>query len=256
MSIKDITKKILENAIMSNVTSGKYKSINEVRIKNPNLDTFCFNHKLDSISHSFSRHFTNKDYVDLLNDLENKIAFIENNGQLLETNIDGQVFLEKKDKDNQETLVGVDEVTNTNNPQNLFKSEKMYEKRVANFIEIADINPSEMNLNQEQIIIYNAIMHEPDSSKYEIYFDEKGNMTNIVRDNQSNYYTIEINDDNIEFVEHSTSNKGKQNTNQKVKTLTNGHNISDGFANILIFSFIIGSFFGIVFLAIYTKFIH
>lgn len=70
----------------------------------------------------------------------------------------------------------------------------------------------------------------------------------------SNYDTADNMNSKSEELSNSNSMQGP--TNAKVKTLSNNHNISTAFTNTLILSFIIGSFFGIVFLAIYTKIMH
>ena len=91
--------------------------------------------------------------------------------------------------------------------------------------------------------------------------NEYGNMTNTLQvtgDSGNSYYTVDEVNGSKDLVGHEaneTKSTGEK-SNVKVKTLSNGHNISGAFANTLILSFIIGSFFGIVFLAIYIKVMH
>lgn len=237
-------KELITNKINKLLKEGTYKDINDIRKRNPSLQEFCFNNKFNQITYSFSSQFTNDDYIELLKELDldlEKNRSQEN--QLQETEIDGNVFVDLNNREKNKTLVGVDEVNKQDSDRETFKQEAT-EKKEANFQ-------------------YDAIEKDKVENT-QVYFDEFGNMTNIVKDsdnstnNSNNYYKVDNINGDKELIgqESNNSNTMQSKAKAKVKTLSNGHNISAAFTNTLILSFIIGSFFGIVFLAIYTKVMH
>lgn len=261
LTVKEANQKLIESAINKLISTGTYRDIDDIMKKNPSLEEFCFNNKLNFIVHSFSTQFTNKDYIELLKQMKlNMKKQTINQEQIKETNIGNQVFVDFNNGDENKTLVGIESVNNQGNSQNTFEHEMKYEKREADFRKLAEIDPSK--LNSEQLLVYQTVLQEPENDKYQIYFDENGQMTNTVVDENKNYFSVEIIDGKPQFTnQNSSKEQSNQNTQslakQKVLTLNNGHhNISAAFANTLILSFIIGSFFGIIFLAIYTKIMH
>ena len=80
----------------------------------------------------------------------------------------------------------------------------------------------------------------------------------MTNDSGNSYYTVDEINGSKDLVGHEASETKSTGTNAKVKvkTKTGIPNISSAFANTLILSFIIGSFFGIIFLAIYIKVMH
>ena len=245
LTVKEANQKLIESTINKLISTGTYRDIDDIMKRNPSLEEFCFNNKLNFIVHSFSTQFTNKDYIELLKQMKlNMKKQTINQEQIKETNIGNQVFVD----------------FNNGDENNTFEHEMKYEKRAADFRKLAEIDPSK--LNSEQLLVYQTVLQEPENDKYQIYFDENGQMTNTVVDENNNYFTVEIIDGKPQFTnQNSSKEQSNQNTQslakQKVLTLNNGHHkISAAFANTLILSFIIGSFFGIIFLAIYTKIMH
>lgn len=261
LTVKEANQKLIESTINKLISTGTYRDIDDIMKRNPSLEEFCFNNKLNFIVHSFSTQFTNKDYIELLKQMKlNMKKQTINQEQIKETNIGNQVFVDFNNGDENKTLVGIESVNNQGNSQNTFEHEMKYEKRAADFRKLAEIDPSK--LNSEQLLVYQTVLQEPENDKYQIYFDENGQMTNTVVDENKNYFTVEIIDGKPQFTnQNSSKEQSNQNTQslakQKVLTLNNEHHkISAAFANTLILSFIIGSFFGIIFLAIYTKIMH
>lgn len=261
LTVKEANQKLIESTINKLISAGTYKDIDDIIKRNPSLEEFCFNNKMNFIVHSFSTQFTNKDYIELLKQMKlNMKNQTINQEQIKETNIGDQVFVDFNNGEDNKTLVGIESVNNQGNSQDTFEHEMKYEKREADFRKLAEIDPSK--LNSQQLLVYQTVLQEPENDKYQIYFDENGSMTNTIVDENKNYFTVEIIDGKPQFTNQNSSNeKSNENTQsiakQKVLSLNNGHhNISAAFANTLILSFIIGSFFGIVFLAIYTKIMH
>ena len=260
-SKKQITKKI--NELLQN---GSYKDINTIRSKWPKLENFCIENNLGSIFSrpAFSSQFTNDDYLSLLKQLEDEMKMNKNNdNKIVETNIDSKVFVDYNNGEQHQTLVGVDSVNNQDNNESTYEHEKKYEKNTLNTEKISDVNTNE--LNSEQLETYNIALDNAISTdnveNTNVIKDEYGNMTNTVQVNENgvnSYYTVDDVNGSKDLVGHdaSKSKNTSEKSNVKVKTLSNGHNISGAFTNTLILSFIIGSFFGIIFLAIYIKVMH
>ncbi len=252
-TVKEINKNMIIKEINKSLNSGKYRDLNDILRQNPTLDQFYLNHKLNYLMHSFQSQFTNEDYIALIKNFNKENTLNNNTDEIKVTNVksdDVNINFVDNTKTG-ETLEGVDDELALNSyNQDAFTHEKNYEKKESTFKKISEIDTN--RLTKEQLNIYSAILGEPDPSIYEINFDELGNMTNIIRDNNLNYYTVEIKDGIVNFINHS--NNQKKETQNKVKVLTKKqNNKSAAFVNTLILSFIIGSFFGVVFLAIYSK---
>lgn len=260
LTVKETNKLLVEKKIKELIKIGIYKDINDIKRRNPSLEEFCFNNKLNFIIHSFSTQFTNNDYIALLNNMnENFKNYGQNENDLKQTNINGQVFIDKKQNINDSpALVGIDTIDKIDNANYSYDLEKKFEKKEATFKKLNEIDY--INLNKDQMLIYTTVLNDNEANKYSIFVDENGNLTNIVKDNNNNYFTIEIIDGKPTFVNQNQIskeyNKSISKEKQNVLTLSNKHNISAAFTNTLILSFIIGSFFGIIFLAIYTKLMH
>ena len=264
LTVKETNQKLVKDTIDKLIKSGTYKDISEIRKRNPSLQEFCFNNKLSFIMYSFSSQFTNEDYLTLLNQLEKEMQMNKDNeNKIVETNINGNVFVDYNNDNENKTLVGVEEVNKQDTDSATYEQEQKFEKREANFQNISDIDTSKLNNEQLQDFSVIAANAEAIDNKEntEVYFDENGSMTNTVainQDGERSYYTVDDVGGDKGLINHETnqSKSTNQQTKAKVKTLSNGHNISAAFTNTLILSFIIGSFFGIVFLAIYTKIMH
>ena len=217
MTVKETNKKLVQDTIDKLIKSGAYKDIADIKRRNPSLQDFCFNNKLNFIMYSFSSQFTNDDYLNLLKQLEEEMKKNnDNENKIVETKVDDKMFVDYNNGEQLETLVGVESV-----------------------------NKEDTDAKENT----------------QVYFDEYGNMTNTVQvtnDNGNSYYTVDEVNGSKDLVGHEASEtkSAGEKSNVKVKTLSNGHNISGAFTNTLILSFIIGSFFGIVFLAIYIKVMH
>ena len=263
LTVKETNQKLVKDTIDKLIKSGTYKDISEIRKRNPSLQEFCFNNKLSFIMYSFSSQFTNEDYLTLLNQLEKEMQMNKDNeNKIVETNINGNVFVDYNNSNENKTLVGVEEVNKQDTDSATYEQEQKFEKREANFQNISDIDTSKLNNEQLQDLSVIATNAEATDNKEntEVYFDENGSMTNTVainQDGERSYYTVDEINGSKDLVGHEASkaNSAPQKSNVKVKTLSNGHK-SAAFTNTLILSFIIGSFFGIVFLAIYTKIMH
>ena len=114
---------------------------------------------------------------------------------------------------------------------------------------------------QQTLVGVESVNKENTDSKEntQLYFDEYGNMTNTVQvtnDSGNSYYTVDEVNGSKDLVGHEASETKNTGANAKVKVKTKTGIPSAAFANTLILSFIIGSFFGIVFLAIYIKVMH
>ena len=257
LTVKELNKKMIESEIKMALSTGKYRNIDDLKMMNPTLTNFCYNHKLNYIMRSFSTQFTNDDYINLLDTLNKELNQDKvNNNTLRETTIEtnGQkrVIVDFNQPNNRETLIGYDSVVKKGDAKETFEHEKQYEKKQAAFFKFTNID--RQKLNQNQLQIYLAIANEPDFQNYEILFDELGNMTNTVRKNNE-IFTLEKVNDQLQFIKQNTKELEKE-SNAKVKVLTNNNNISAAFVNTLILSFVVGSFFGIIFLAIYSKIMH
>ena len=258
---KQITKKI--NELLQN---GSYKDINSIRDKWPKLDAFCAENNLSSIfsRDSFSSQFTNDNYLNLLKQLEDGMKLNKNNeNKIVETKVGDKVFIDYNNGEQQQTLVGVESVNKEDTDSITYEQEKKFEKNILNTEKISQVNTNQ--LNNEQLETYNIELKNAIATdnveNTNIIKDEYGNMTNTVQvtnDNGNSYYTVDEVNGSKDLVVHEASETKStgEKSNVKVKTLSNGHNISGAFTNTLILSFIIGSFFGIVFLAIYIKVMH
>ena len=256
--VRDGIRVLVEKSIKEMIEKGTYKNISDLRNRNQDLQQFYFNNKLEHIQRmesTFSTKFTNSDYLNLLDQLEKEMQMnhADDEKSTSKTEINGTVFVNKGETP---TLVGV-----TDDKNNSYEEEKDL-KQIASFQNINEINPND--LTKEGLLDYNIIAAKAEATdnkeNTEVYF-ENGNMTSTVainQDGERSYYTVDEINGSKDLVGHEASkaNSAPQKSNVKVKTLSNGHNISAAFTNTLILSFIIGSFFGIVFLAIYTKIMH
>ena len=264
MTVKETNQKLVKDTIDKLIKSGAYKDIADIKRRNPSLQDFCFNNKLNFIMYSFSSQFTNDDYLILLKQLEEEMKINKDNeNKIVETKVDNKVFVDYNNGEQQQTLVGVESVNKEKTDSKTYEQEQKFEKEVANFQSINDIDTSKLNNEQLQDLSVIATNAENTDSKEntQVYFDEYGNMTNTVQvtnDSGNSYYTVDEVNGSKDLVGHEASETKStgEKSKVKVKTLSNGHNISGAFANTLILSFIIGSFFGIVFLAIYIKVMH
>lgn len=262
LTIKELNKQMIESEIKMALSTGKYRNIDDLKATNPTLTNFCYNHKLNYIMRSFSTQFNNDDYLNLLDNIKKEL---NNNNSInnkitqttIETNGQKSVFVDFNQQNNNETLIGYDNVSEIGNTKETFEHEKQYEKRQAMFVNFVNID--RQKLTQEQMKIYLAIANEPDFRNYEIFFDELGNMTNTVRKNNE-MFTLETINGQLQFVKQENTKEISDNnlSKDKVKVLQLKQNnkISAAFVNTLILSFIVGSFFGIIFLAIYSKVMH
>ena len=264
MTVKETNKKLVQDTIDKLIKSGAYKDIADIKRRNPSLQDFCFNNKLNFIMYSFSSQFTNDDYLNLLKQLEEEMKKNnDNKNKIVETKVDDKMFVDYNNGEQLETLVGVESVNKEDTDSETYEQEQKFEKNVASFQNINDIDTSKLNNEQLQDLSVIATNAENTDAKEntQVYFDEYGNMTNTVQvtnESGNSYYTVDEVNGSKDLVGHeATESKSTgEKSNVKVKTLSNGHNISGAFANTLILSFIIGSFFGIVFLAIYIKVMH
>lgn len=262
LTIKEVNRQMIESEIKVALAKETYKSIDDLRIANPTLTVFCHNHKLNYLMRSFSTQFTNDDYINLLNSLQNNLSKEKvDSDTLKQTNITSnnqeKVFIKFDDTQNKNTLAGYDDIIQAGSKEETFKMEKKFEKQQASFIRLTDID--RRKLNKQQMEIYLTIANEPDFQNYEIFFDEFGNMTNIIRKNEDKF-AMEVINGQIQFVKQENTKEISNNKspNEKVKVLEskNNNKISAAFVNTLILSFIVGSFFGIIFLAIYNQVMH
>ena len=256
--IKEQNAKLIEEKINELIKSGKYSSISDLKFKNRSFKDFCLNENYTPIYRAFSTIFTNYDYLILLDKLKEKSKYIENNeSEIKKTTINDKTFIDQEsiENENNESLVALEETSNNIKTKNDFLQAKKFDKPVANFIKKDDVNVSE--LSQEELKNYQSIQSITDDN-VSIYHDENGNMTNIVKDDYNNYSTItEINGEQ-QMINHDSNNTINEKSKQKVlsKNTPKAPNISAAFTNTLILSFIIGSFFGVIFLAIYLKIMH
>lgn len=255
-------KEMISDVINKTIKNGKYQSISDIRKQNPSLDEFCFNNNVKPIMYSFSSQFTNDDYLILLKQLEEEMKINKDNeNKIVETKIDDKVFVDYNNGEQQQTLVGVESVNKEENESKTYEQEQKFEKEVANFQNINDIDTSKLNNEQLQNLSVIATNAEKTDSKEntQVYFDEYGNMTNTVQvtnDSGNSYYTVDEVNGSKDLVGHEASETKSTGEKSKVKVKTKTSIPSAAFANTLILSFIIGSFFGIVFLAIYIKVMH
>ena len=256
MTVKETNKKLVQDTIDKLIKSGAYKDIADIRRRNPSLQDFCFNNKLNFIMYSFSSQFTNDDYLQLLKQLEEEMKINKDNeNKIVETKVDDKMFVDYNNGEQLETLVGVESVNEEETDSKTYEQEQKFEKEVANFQNINDIDPSK--LNNEQLQDLSVIATNAENTQ--VYFDEYGNMTNTVQvtnDNGNSYYTVDEVNGSKDLIGHEPSETKSTGEKSKVKVKTKTGIPSAAFANTLILSFIIGSFFGIVFLAIYIKVMH
>ena len=264
-------KEMIQDTISKLLEKGTYKNISDIREKNPSLQEFCFNNKVNCIMYSFSSTFTNDNYIELLKELDKEMEMNkQQEDKIQETEINGTMFTDLNNGENNVTLAGVNSVNHMENDKETFESERKFEKTEADFQNINDINTSDLSNEQKQDLnIIKSYAEQTDQTENtQVYFDENGNMTNIVKNDNSNgngpkeYFTVDEIGGNKELVGHEDNTIKSTNietpTKAKVKVLTKpgSSNLSAAFANTLILSFVIGSFFGIVFLAIYLKIMH
>ena len=227
------------------------QSNNDELLKENTPETIDYN-KLYNINNNVNTNVANANYINNNQPINNQII---NNNTNSENNIINNDITNQNINENNESLVGLEETSNNIETKNDFLQAKKFDKPVANFIKKDDVNVSE--LSQEELKNYQSIQSITDDN-VSIYHDENGNMTNIVKDDYNNYSTItEINGEQ-QMINHDTNNKITKKTKQKVlsKNTPKAPNISAAFTNTLILSFIIGSFFGVIFLAIYLKIMH
>ena len=255
LTVKETNKLQIENKIRELLDKGTYKTIDDLFKVNPNLDTFIFNTKMNYISYSFSSQFTNDDYLELIKQLKENLKMQQNEKEgIKETVVNNNVFVDiKNENDESKTLVGVDQINlENNNNVDTFNQEGKFEKREARFEELNDIDITK--LTEHELTIFQTVLQEPDADTYKIYIDENGKLTNTVVNANQDYFSIENIDGQLQFREQESNNKTQENiAKQKVYSLSNKSTGNAAFANILILSFIIGSFFGIIFLAIYQQ---
>lgn len=262
MTVKETNQKLVKDTIDKLIKSGAYKDIADIKRRNPSLQDFCFNNKLNFIMYSFSSQFTNDDYLILLKQLEEEMKINKDNeNKIVETKIDDKVFVDYNNGEQQQTLVGVESVNKEETDSKTYEQEQKFEKKDANFQNINDIDTSKLNNEQLQDLSVIATNAENTDSKEntQVYFDEYGNMTNTVQvtnDSGNSYYTVDEINGSKDLVGHEASETKSTGEKSKVKVKTKTGIPSAAFANTLILSFIIGSFFGIVFLAIYIKVMH
>ena len=161
----------------------------------------------------------------------------------------------KEANSNNETLVSLESTSTDINTINDFHKAQKYDKPVANFIKKDDVRIS--SLSQEELNTFQKIQNATGDNNVSIFYDETGTMTKTVRDDFNNYSKV----DDIDGEDHLVSQESSKSqgiAKQKVLTTSSRKptNISAAFTNTLILSFIIGSFFGVVFLAIYLKVMH
>lgn len=256
-------KEMISDEINKTIKTGKYKNISDIRKQNPSLDEFCYNNNVKTIMYSFSSQFTNQDYLELLNELEIELNKKNENdkNKIVETKVDDKMFVDYNNGEQQKTLIGIEPVNKEVTDSKTYEQEQKFEKNVANFQNINDIDTSKLNNEQLQDISVIATNAENTDSKEntQVYFDEYGNMTNTVQvtnDSGNSYYTVDEINGSKDLVGHEASETKSTGEKSKVKVKTKTGIPSAAFANTLILSFIIGSFFGIVFLAIYIKVMH
>lgn len=250
--IKDKNAELIEEKITELLKSGKYSSISDIKKKNPSFRDFCLNENYTPIYRAFSTIFTNYDYLNLLDKLKEKAKHIENNkSETIQTTIDDITFIDQNGKNN-DPLVGLNKTSRGIETTADFLTAKKYVKPVANFTKIEDVNPS--GLSPDELEIYRSIQKATNNNNVSVYSDKNGNMTNIIKDDKKNYSTVTEVNGEPQIKNRGSNNKAKQ------KALSIGTNrppnISAAFTNTLILSFIIGSFFGVIFLAIYLKVMH
>ena len=250
--IKDKNAELIEEKITELLKSGKYSSISDIKKKNPSFKDFCLNENYTPIYRAFSTIFTNYDYLNLLDKLKEKAKHIENNeSETIKTTINGITFIDQKSENN-DPLVGLENTSSDIETKDDFLKAMKYVKPVANFIKKEDVNLSE--LSGDELENYQSIQKATNNNNVSIYHDENGNMTNIIKDDKQTYSTVTEVNGEPQMINHGSNNKAKQ----KVLSIDTNRppNISAAFTNTLILSFIIGSFFGVIFLAIYLKVMH
>lgn len=261
LTIKELNEKKIEEKINDLIKSGKYSSISDLKRKNPTLKVFCMKNGFQCVYRSFSSQFTELDYNKLLERMDEKKHSIENNeSEIKKTNIGNQTFINidnnnKEANSNNETLVSLESTSTDINTINDFHKAQKYDKPVANFIKKDDVRIS--SLSQEELNTFQKIQNATGDNNVSIFYDETGTMTKTVRDDFNNYSKV----DDIDGEDHLVSQESSKSqgiAKQKVLTTSSRKptNISAAFTNTLILSFIIGSFFGVVFLAIYLKVMH
>ena len=259
-SKKDITDKIYET-----IQNGKYKDINDIRQKEKDLNNFCSHNNLKFISYyQFSSQFTNDDYLNLLMQLEKEERITnQNENKIVETQVNNVKYFDYNNGEQRETLTGIGPINEQENAQETYEQEKKFEKNVLNTEKISQVDTNQ--LNNEQIETYNVALEnaiaKDNVENTKIIKDEYGNITDTIQvtnDSGNSYYTVDEINGSKDLVGHEASETKSTGANAKVKvkTKTGIPNISSAFANTLILSFIIGSFFGIIFLAIYIKVMH
>lgn len=245
-------KEMISDKINEIIKNGK--SISDIRNQNPSLDEFCFNNNVKPIMYNFSSKFTNQHYLDLLNELEKEHNNKKEADKTEQVVIGNNVFV----TNNEKTLVGTTELpTNKTNEHDIFEEQQRI-KQEATMKHISDINlpnTTADEINKLSAINYYA-KENNELANTEVFIDN-GNISSIFKDSQG-FHNINENNDEIISTNPPTNTNTNTNTKAKVKVKTKpgSPKISGAFANTLILSFIIGSFFGIIFLAIYIKVMH
>ena len=242
-------KEMISDEINKTIKTGKYKNISDVRKQNPSLDEFCYNNNVKTIMYSFSSQFTNQDYLELLNELEIELSKKNENdkNKTKQVIIGENVFVTGGDE---KVLVGPTEITqNATNEQNTFEEQQRI-KPEATLKPITDINLADTTSEEMNRLgtISNYANENGELENTKIFIDN-GNISSVFKDSEG-FHNIGENKEEI------ISNPQPTNTKVKVFKKNSITNNKAAFTNTLILSFIIGSFFGIVFLAIYIKVMH
>ena len=260
--IKDQNAVLIEEKINELIKSGKYTSISDIKFKNRSFKDFCMNENFKPIYREFSTIFTNIDYINLLEKMQDKEKLMGKvDSEIKKTSINGNNFVDslvQNEKESNETINALASTSNNINDLAALNNAKKHIAPIATFKKKEDIDVT--TLSQEELKNYKDIQNATNDNNVFIYHDENGNMTNIVKDEENNYSTIDkINGENQMINHSSKSNSKGEIAKQKVlskHTTNTPPNISAAFTNTLILSFIIGSFFGVIFLAIYLKVMH
>lgn len=259
-TIKERNAVLIEEKITKLIKDGKYSSFSDFKRKNQSLKDFCKSNNFLCIYRSFSSQFTNLDYINLLEKMKEKAQIIDKKeSEVKKTTIENETFIDlnSEQKENTpQTLIGLENTSNNINSKDEFNSAKKWDTPVANFKKIDDIDVTKLSRDEEKK--YQAIQNNTEGNNVNVYFDENGNMTNKIKDEYNNYSSIDNINGEQQLINHETTSNIDGKAKQKVLSQHNkpSTNISAAFTNTLILSFIIGSFFGVVFLAIYLKVMH
>lgn len=261
-TIKELYEQRIEEKITDLIKNRKYSSISDLKKSNPSLRLFCMQNDFQCIFRSFLSQFTELDYLNLLDKLDNKKQVKENSvNEIKKTSIGNQTFVDinpnnKLSSDNNPTLVGLESTSNNIHDESDFMSAQKFDIPTASFVNKKDVKAE--NLTQEELNTFQKIQNATnDDDNISIFRDDNAKLTTTVKDESGNYSTVdEISGEDQLIGQESSKSQGI--AKQKVLTTSSRKptNISAAFTNTLILSFIIGSFFGVVFLAIYLKVMH